>query len=423
MLATAAVVAWIACWAAHLPTAAGWVLGAIVAPSDAAAAVAVLGAVSLPRRTISVLKGESLFNDAMALLLFNGALMVQARGGFSTSEALQMAIAIPGGVVFGVAFGAFILWIGRFVSNTLGGNLLQFLNAFLVWILAERLQLSPVLATVACAMTVAQSHRAGGSPRMRVHSFAVWASVVFVLNVLAFLLMGMQARLIIARMSPERLRNAARVAVLVIAAVVVTRFLVVMGWNRLATRFHALRGQLPAPKLSQSVAVGWSGMRGLLTLATAFALPGDFPQRDIVVLAAFAVVLATLVLQGLTLAPLIRWLKLDRMEDPAADLRSARRALAARGLAQLQTAPAGTDMPLSEMYRIKSEEAVGGGDLQNLSQHRRMALGAIQEQRTLLRRLRDDERVDTDIFYQLQEELDWRELTLLPDDERRILDT
>ena len=288
--------------------------------------------------------------------------------------------------------------------------------------LAERLQLSPVLATVACAMTAAHSRQAAGSPRMRVHSFAVWASVVFALNVLAFLLMSMQARSIIGRMSPEHLGDAMRVAALVVAAVIVTRFVVVMGWNRLANWFPTVRGDLPAPRVRQGVAVGWSGIRGLLTLATAFALPSDFPPRDLVVLVAFAVVLATLVLQGVTLAPLIRLLKLDRMEDPAADLRDARRALAAIGLEELRAAPDGTDMTLGDLYRIKAAKEADESELKRLAEHRQHALFAVQRQRSLLRRLRNEERVDTDVFYQLQEEIDWRELTLLPDDQRRILE-
>ena len=420
VLATAAAVALIGVWVAGLPLAAACVLGAIVAPPDAAAATAVLGAVSLPRRTVGVLKGESLFNDGVALLLFNAALLVQSRGGLSAGTGLQLALAVPGGVLVGVGFGLAMRSVSRFVANTLGGTLLQFLGAFAVWIAAERLHLSAVLASVACAMTVARGAQAVGSPRMRVHSFAVWASVVFVLNVLAFLLMGMQARLILERMSGARLVDAARVAGLVILAVTCIRFLVVMGWTRLAARFPALRGELPPPTVGQGVVVAWSGMRGLVTLGTAFALPASFPQRDLVVLTAFAVVLTTLVVQGLTLAPLIKRLGLDRMEDPAADLRSARLELARVGLAHIDAAGPGADLALGDLYRLKVGERPTPSDHARLTTHRQLGLSVVQVQRQALQGLRSRESIDIDAFYLLQAEIDWRELTLLPDDQRRI---
>ena len=353
VLATTAVVAFIGWWTAGLPVAAAIVLGAIVAPPDAAAAVAVLGTVSLPRRTIGVLKGESLFNDAVALLLFNGALMIQMSGKVDGLTGLQLTAAVPGGVLLGIGLGLAILWVGRFVTNTLGGNVFQFLSTFLVWIVAAHLHLSAVLAVVACAMTLARSPAATSSPRMRVHSFAVWASVVFLLNVLAFLLMGLQARLIVGRMPGDRLWEAARFAGLVIVAIVVTRFVVVALWNMLAVRFASVRGRLPPPTWRQGVVVAWSGMRGLVTLATAFVLPVGFPQRDLVVLTAFGVVLATLVVQGLTLAPLIRQLRLDRLEDPASDLAEARRTLAGVGLREIDALGARNDLTLRDLYALK----------------------------------------------------------------------
>jgi CPA1 family monovalent cation:H+ antiporter len=419
VLVSAAVVAAIGWWTAGLPVAAALVLGAIVAPPDAAAAVAVLGTVSLPRRTIGVLKGESLFNDAVALLLFNGALTVQMSGGLDGSTGLRLAVAVPGGILLGIGLGLAMRWVSRVVANTLGGNVLQFLNAFLVWIVAEHLHLSAVLAVVACAMTVARSPETTGSPRMRVHSFAVWASVVFLLNVLAFLLMGMQARLILGRIPGYRLWEAARFAALVIAAITATRFVIVLVWNRLAARFAGIRGQLPPPTLGQGVAVAWSGMRGLVTLATAFALPADFPQRELVVLTAFGVVLATLVVQGLTLAPLIRWLRLDRMEDPAGDLAEARRTLAQVGLEQIDALGAGNDLTLRDLYGLKCAASPPSAT-ERLHGYRRLGLAVVGAQRQALRRLRDEQRIDMDAYYLLQEEIDWRELTLLPDSQRRI---
>ena len=204
VLLTTAVVAFIGWHYAGLPLAAAIALGAIVAPPDAAAATAVMTSLAVPRSSAIVLTGESLFNDATALLLFSGALSVQAGGGLDGRVALHLALAVPGGIALGIAGALLMDRLGRFVEGTLGGNLLQFVNTFVIWLLAERLELSAVLAVVAMAMTIAHRNR-DTNPRVRVHSFAVWASVVFVLNVLAFLMMGMQARTILGHLPPGQL--------------------------------------------------------------------------------------------------------------------------------------------------------------------------------------------------------------------------
>lgn len=170
VLVTTALVAWIGWAYAGLPIAAAVVLGAIVAPPDAAAATAVLTSVSLPHTTVAVLKGESLFNDATALLLFGGALAIQANGGLDAGVGWRLGLAAPGGVLFGMASAFVVRRANRFVAGTLGGNLLQFVTAFLVWILADHLHLSAVLAVVAMAMTAAAGSQGRNSPRMRVHS-------------------------------------------------------------------------------------------------------------------------------------------------------------------------------------------------------------------------------------------------------------
>jgi Na+/H+ antiporter len=413
ILVTAAAVTWVGVVYVGLPLAAAAVLGAIVAPPDAAAATAVLGSVSLPRRTRSVLKGESLFNDATALLLFSGALAVEANGGFGDGVGVKLVLAAPGGILFGVAAALAIRRLHPLVAGTLGGSIMQFLTAFAVWIIAERLQLSAVLAVVACAMTLARSPNPSGSPRMRVHSFAVWATVVFLANVLAFLLMGMQARLIISRMNSERLQESLVVAAVIVLTVIVARVVVVMSWNRLATRFKSVRGDLAPPTLAQGIFVSWCGMRGLVTLATAFALPSVFPQRDLVVLSAFAVVLTTLIVQGLTLNPLIRLLKLDQVDDSDHEMEQARDKLAAAGsdtLAHIQTSEA---KRLRASYDLQADPAA-------VKRNCDAGLAAVNAERAKLEELRDANELSVESYYRLQEEIDWRELSLLPEDKRRI---
>src|ERR1700761_2321007 len=348
VILTTAVVAWISSLFLGLPLVAGVALGAIVSPPDAAAATAVLRNFSLPRNVDAVLKGESLFNDATALLLFGGALILLSSGGLRLGVALRLGFAVPGGVLLGIACAYVVRYINRFVKDTLGGNLLQFVLSYLVWILADHLRLSAVLCVIAFAMTLARTTNDEFDARMRVHSFAVWSSVVFTLNVFAFLLMGMQARSIISRLQPAHLREALTFAVIVVVAVVCTRLAVVIGFNRFEARWASSRNQ-PAPaKLREACFVGWCGMRGFVTIATAFALPDNFPQRDTVVLTAFCVVLATLVIQGLTLAPLVRLLSLDHSGYAALELTFARATLAEAGLVSLE----GQEGPEAENLRF-----------------------------------------------------------------------
>ncbi len=419
---TTAAVAWVGWAYIGLPIAAAIALGAIVAPPDAAAATAVLTAVSIPRTIEEVLKGESLFNDATALLIFSAAIAVQSNGGITPGVALRLAVAVPGGLLLGIACAFIVRRVNRFVVDTLGGNLLQFVLSYLVWIAAQRLQLSAILCVIAFAMTLARGVQTSLSARMRVHSYAVWSSVVFTLNVLAFLLMGMQARTIVARMPANRLREAFVSAALVVLAVLIARMAVIFGFNRLIAWWRRRKG-LPEPaSIRQAVLVGWCGMRGFVTLATAFALPSSFPKRDLVVLIAFSVVLVTLVLQGLTLAPLIRLLKLNDNNTQERELTDARINLASAALAALH-GETGLEVENHRYnYSVQRDAATDQTKCQVLERHRAFGLAAISAERQELERLRTDNQVGIEMFLLLQEELDWSELTLLSENDRRIVE-
>jgi monovalent cation/hydrogen antiporter len=255
---------------------------------------------------------------------------------------------------------------------------------------------------------------------MRVQSYAVWSSVVFALNVFAFLLMGMQARSIVMRMEATHLRDALAFASLVVVAVVVTRMLVVLGYNRVESWLNFARGIRQPSKIGQAFFVGWCSMRGFVTMATALALPSSFPQRDTVVLTAFSVVLATLVLQGLTLTPLVRLLKLDRSDEAMRELASARVSLARVALASI----AGHDGPEAENLRyrfsLKTQTCMDKASLMQLERLRDLGLHAIRAERAELEHLRNEDTIGSDDYLGLQEQLDWGELTLLRDADRQI---
>lgn len=420
VLLSAGAVAWLGVAFAGLPLYAALALGAIVAPPDAAAATAILRSVSMPRRSVDVLKGESLLNDATALLLFSAAISFPSHGGMDGWLALQLGVAAPGAILLGIVLAKLLRLVMPFVTGTLGGNLFEFVGAIGVWILAERLHLSAVLCLVAFAMTIARTANLTTRPRVRIHSFAVWGTAVFLLNVLAFLLMGLQARSIIGEMSPDRLREAAWFAAAVVATLIVMRMAWVIAYNRLAARLRWLRAEDKAASLRNGVLIGWCGMRGLVTLATAFALPADFPQRDLIVLTAFAVVLATLVVQGLTLAPLVHLLKLDGETGLETELAQVRAELAKAALATLEDKTG----PIADHWRFAFETACTAatplGDAAALTEKRSLGFAAVRRQRERLEELRNAERVGADAYMILQEELDFTEVALTSESERRI---
>jgi CPA1 family monovalent cation:H+ antiporter len=404
VLITTSSVAWLGVSFGGLPLYAALALGAIVAPPDAAAATAILRTVQMPRRTVTVLKGESLLNDALALMLFTAAVAFHDRVMSEGELALRLTIAVPGGLLLGIGAGLLIKKLMPHVTGTLGGNLLEFVSTFGVWIIAERLHLSAVLSVVAYGMTVARFASLSTTPRMRIHSFAVWDTVVFLLNVFAFLLMGFQATSIIDGMSPGRLSEAAFFATAVVLVVIVTRMAWLLIYNRLASRFRGLRGGLDPAPLGHGILIGWTGMRGLVTLAAAFALPLDFPKRDLIVLSAFSVVLATLVLQGLTLSTLVRVLGLDGDDGLTEELRNAR----------AEMARAGSDPGTEERYLAERgrqahllERRSLDGDGPYTANTDQIGLG---RQRLRLESLRDTGVIGADAFLVLQEELDFAEV-------------
>jgi CPA1 family monovalent cation:H+ antiporter len=381
VIVTAALVALIGWKLIGLPIAAAVALGAIVAPPDAAAATAVLKAVSIPRDADAILKGESLFNDATALLLFSGALAVLLSGGLTTGVEARIALAVPGGLLFGFIAALLFRRVTRFVSNTLGGNLLQFVIAYVIWICAERMGLSAVLSTIAFAMTIAQSSDVTSGTRMRVQSFAVWSAVVFTLNVFAFLLMGLQGRSILSRMDPEHFKGSFAFAGIIVAAVVITRLVIVIGFDRLNAWWETLHRRPKSGSWRRAILEGWTGMRGFVTLATAIALPPSFPQRDLVVLTAFFVVVATLVVQGLTLVPLVRLLKLDEGDVLQQEVANGRCRLAGAAIASLEGRTGVEAENIRHGYLVQRDALKGLRGARASKLRRELGLSAIRAQR------------------------------------------
>ncbi|MDQ0561226.1 CPA1 family monovalent cation:H+ antiporter [Rhizobium mesoamericanum] len=419
VLFTTGVVVCIGVLTVGLPIAVAVTLGAIVAPPDAAAATAVMANLPVDRRVDTLLKGESLFNDATALLLFSAALTVQTGGGVGAPVVAQIAIAAPGGILFGLAFGVLLSRLRPVADNTVGGTLLQFVYAFATWLIAERLHLSAVLATVSGAMTLATLATVNDSPRMRVHSFAVWTTIVFLLNVVAFLLMGLQARSILAAMSSLEFERALTFATIVVVGVITSRLAIAFVFHWIVIHYHRRGGFLAPFRHSETLLVGWAGMRGLVTLATAFVLPADFPERDLVVLTAFAVVLATLIIQGATLAPMIHFFRLGRQDLFRQEVDDARRSLAEAAVVRLKNEMGPEAEQLRRVFSLSADDPASP----SIMRRRELSLAVTLAQREKLEELRDSDLIGPTQYLELQEDLDWQQLAAESEKRRRITES
>jgi Na+/H+ antiporter len=415
VLLTTAAVAWAGVALEGMPLAAAIALGATVAPPDAAAAAAMLDRFELPRRTVTILKGESLLNDATALLIFSAAVSVTA------AESLrhivpEVALAVPGGIVLGVLIGRVYLVLAARLAGTLGGTLFQFVAAFGTWIIAYRLEVSAILTVVAFAMTVARYVPERQSPRDRVDSYSIWEIVVFLLNVLAFLLMGLQAHAIVARLEPGETWRDLGFAGAVLLIVIVVRLVWVLLYGWVARRVCLMRGAPPVPTVAQGLVVSWCGMRGLVTLATALALPQFFPSRDVIVLSALAVVLGTLILQGLTLGPLIRRLGFEPDGSLVNEVASARVALLDAAIASVSECDDEAAKRLRDDLAAERMVAADGRHPRAVMDIDRLRRQAIAAKRGKLAELRRSGEIEDDVFHTLEQELDWAELAASPPD-------
>jgi monovalent cation/hydrogen antiporter len=418
VIVTTAAVAYFGWRAAGLPLGAAIALGAIVAPPDAVAASEVLRRLRIPQRVGLVLQGESLLNDATALFIYRGA-VAAAVGSFSfTRDTPFLLLAALGSLLAGYVLARLYLLATARVSDAPSSTVLQFVATFGVWLLSEHLMLSPIITVVVYAMTLARAAPDRLEPRLRISSYAVWETAVFMVNVLAFVLMGLQARRIIERLSPDEVWNSLLLALGVLGIVIGVR----IAWISLYRLVLAMVRQRSVPLAHRlgprsprgSVVIAWSGMRGLVTLATAFALPPDFPGRDLIVLCAFCVVLGTLVIQGLTLRPLLILLRLEGDGSVEREISRARVAIMQAALDSLDGDKSPIANTIREQYAAARKVAEDQHEPQAATKYDRLRLRAIGAQRDELNRLRIRGEIGDAAFYRLQEELDWSELDAAP---------
>jgi CPA1 family monovalent cation:H+ antiporter len=416
---TTAAVALVARWLVPaMPWPVAVVLGAAVAPPDAAAATAVLKEVRLPHRLVSILEDESLLNDASALLIYRLAIGAAVA---HTDHAIAVASTLAFVLIGSIAVGAVLAFtygniVDRF-SDVPSAIVMQFIGAFGSWILADRLSLSGVLVVVTFAVVL--SRRSIRPPaEVRVPSYAVWELAVFVLNALAFILAGLQLGPIM-----DRLNRTPHVHYLAFAtAILVTVILARTGWvftfnlaRRLAHRVFGSGSQLP---FKNSLLVSWCGMRGIVTLAAALALPDGsgsapaFPYRDLIVLTAFAVVLGTLVVQGLTLRTLVMMLRLVDDSPVDNEVRAGRVEMFKAALESVDNRDDDVAVALRREYTEVLRQIDGSIGRSEREHNAKVALrtAARTAARSRLNALRNSGAIGEAAFQQLEAELDLSEL-------------
>lgn len=307
-------------WLLPVPLAAGMALGAVVAPPDAVAATAVARRVGMPRRVVSILEGESLVNDATALVCLRTALAALAGGITLLGIGLDFVLAVGGGVVVGLAVAQVVGWVRRRVTDVVLDTTLSFAAPFAAYIPAEAIGASGVLSVVVTGLLLGHRAPVLQSAASRISERTNWATVQFLLESSVFLLIGLQVHRIVedvqgSPLGPGRIWLACGGVLL---AVLLLRPL----WVFPATYLPRLSGKVrqaePRPRWQVPAVISWAGMRGVVTLAAVFVIPPDVQHREVLVLAALVVVAGTLVLQGFSLPWVVRALGL-RGPDPRED--------------------------------------------------------------------------------------------------------
>jgi CPA1 family monovalent cation:H+ antiporter len=411
-------VAWVVCYMVpDMAWSAAIAIGAIVAPPDAVAASAVMRRLNIPYRVQVIVEGESLLNDATALLTYRLAVAVTLGGTFSGSGAALVSLAMIAGALLGFALAHISSRIIARFGDIPSAIVLQFVTTFGVWILAEELQLSPIVTIVSYAITASRIAPERTPARVRIPAYAVWETVVFVLNVLAFVLIGLQLRPIFESLMPHERLHYLQIAAAVLGTCIVVRIAWVMLYNRLAYwKFQLFGGgHWPGkfvPSLAGSTVVSWAGMRGIVTLATAYALPLEFPHRDLALLCAFCVVVGTLVVQGMTLRPLILLLRLSNDGTVQREVRVAQDVLALVALEILEADNSDTARALRDEF-ITTEVAAADAPHATAREARNRLRGRILDaQRHALVKLRDTAEIGDDAFHSIEEYLDRLEVNV-----------
>jgi CPA1 family monovalent cation:H+ antiporter len=436
-LATAAVVGVVAHEVIDLPWAISFALGAIVSPTDPAAATAIMRRVGAPRRLVNILEGESLINDAAALVTFKVAVAAAVGEGVSASHTgLEFLGDAAGGLAIGLAVGWGIAEIRKRVNDVNTELTISLFSAYGAFIPADQLGVSGVLAVVAAGLVLGFRAPEIASPESRMQGFAMWSILTFLLNAVLIILIGLQLPSIVDGLSGEPTGQVVGYAALICAVVIAMRF----AWTNVITVIIRMLDRRPSQVARRGtwqlrVAGSWSGMRGSVSLAAALALPlttnagAPLPGRDLIQFITFSLILVTVVGQGLTLPWLIRRLGLieDGTDEEHEELKA--RLVIARAALNRVDELEGEEWTQEETiervralynFRTRRFKAQAGKTMQDGDEniedrslaYQRLMHEIYATQRGELVRLRNERRISSDVMRRVERELDLEEQRL-----------
>ncbi len=402
-------------------------LGAVVAPPDAVSATAIARRIGLPRREVTILEGESLLNDATALVLLRlaaGAMAGTAVGVWDIGR--DVVVTAGGGLLIGLAAAVGAAWLHRKITDPLLDDAVSLLTPFVVVIVAEELHTSSVVAVVVAGLYLGHRVPFLLSPTSRLQMDAVWRLVIFLLEGVVFLLVGLQLRDLVGDLETGA-TTTLQVTALVFGAIVVARFVWVYPATYLARLIPRIRSREPRPPLAAPAVVAWAGMRGVVTLAAVLTLPpaeevaGGYP-RDLFVFVAFAIIVLTLLIQGTTLPAVSRRLGVredtgvaDALAEASVQNQASRAALAA-----LEKHADGAPASVVERLRAIAEsrnnvawERLGSQEQETPSAaYQRLRREMITAERHVFKIARNEGRIPEEVLTRAQRDLDLEESQL-----------
>lgn len=412
----------------QMPWAAAIVLGAIVSPSDTVSAMAICARLSVPKRVTSILEGESLINDATALVLYKLAIAAAMTGVFSVGQiAWKFPVIAIGGVLIGLAAGWISLQVRKRVHEPAVEGTAALLTPYLAYLPAEWLGCSGVLAAVTCGVYMSRWLPRVLPARARLRDANVWDTIVFLMNGLIFVLIGLQLPTIVTELSQIPANRLLWWSVTIAGTTILVRvaWVYVLAWVPRAL-LPALRRRDPMLPPGELFVIGWAGMRGIVTLAAAMALPHEFPFRNEIVFLSFALIVATLVFQGLSLPPIIRWLGLGDDGSTVREEREARWEATHAALARLQAITFAEQVPPEVLRRIREsyDERLAamsralhidhaGDDAQcPIETLRRVHRETLDAERRMVTFLRDQNVIGDEVLRRIVNEIDLEEAKL-----------
>lgn len=435
VLFTTVAVAYLAHYFMNLPLAAGFVLGAIISPPDAIAATAVAARLKVPRRVVTILEGESLLNDATALVAYRFAVVAVVAGSFSLAHATgQFFVVGIGGILIGLAVGWMAELFHKRVDDAPIEITVSLLTPFVAYLSAERLGVSGVLAVVTAGLYLGWRMPEILTFKTRLQGGPVWEMVEFLLNGFVFVLIGLQLPEVLDVLSGNSvpLRHLVQYALLISLAVVVIRILWVFPATYLPRLlFKNLCKRDPFPPWQHVTILAWTGMRGVVSLAAALALPltkqdgSPFPGRDLILFLTFVVILATLVVQGLSLPLLIRWLGIQDDGSMEKEEREARLIANQAALKRLNEIAEIDSVKIDALQRLRVEyedhiRQVEGADPVSAgtplrrfsSEYERLSHEALLQERRTLLDLRNRDVISDEVLRRIQRDIDLAEARL-----------